>query len=514
MAVTGWNAGTAADVGVGFALLGLGLLGWRLRPAARTGGLVTAAGVAWLLGDVTTAATFLHRGPLVHAALGHPTGRPRSTAARIVVPLAYLVALVFPLGRSDAVSLALAAAVLGVATVDFARSGGLDRPARAVALAAAGAVAAAIAVGPVARLLGVDARVTVLAEYDVLVLVSAAVVVADLVRGRWAQDVATGLVLDLGAADGTPGLRARLARAVGDPGLVVGYWLADEQRYVGEDGRPVDPAPDDAERVATPVTAAGEPLAVLVHDRHVLADPALRADVAAAARFAVANARLQAEVRAKVAAVEASRRRLVTAADDERRRLEERLRQGAERRLAEVEALLAEAGPPLATWAPQLAAARRTVHELALGLHPPSLSSGDLAGALRRLAAGSAVPVTLELDNDPVPPHVATAAYFVCAEAITNIAKYAAATRVGIRSAVVEDALQVVVADDGRGGADPAGGTGLRGLADRAEALGGSLDLTSPPRGGTRLTLRLPLDGAAPAVPAQPARPVAVGAAR
>jgi signal transduction histidine kinase len=237
--------------------------------------------------------------------------------------------------------------------------------------------------------------------------------------------------------------------------------------------------------------------------------------VAAAARFAMVNARLQAEVRAKLVAVEASRRRLVTAADDERRQLEERLRHGVERRLAEVQARLAEAGPLLSPWASQVAAARRSVHELALGLHPPALSDGDLAGALRGLAVGSAVPVRLDLDDALVPSQVAMAAYFVCAEAITNVAKYAAATRLGIRTAVAQGALQVVVTDDGRGGADPARGTGLRGLIDRAEALGGALVVTSPPHGGTTVTLRLPLVDERPAVPVQSRRSAdVVGAVR
>ncbi len=488
-----WDSGTAADLAVGLVLVALGTVAWRLRPAGRAGGLVAAAGVCWLLGDLTSAATFLHRGPLVHAVLGHPTGRPRGTAARVVVPLAYLSAAVYPVGRSDVVTLALAGMVLAAAGLDFARSSGPDRRARAVALVAAAATAAALAVGPVSRLLAVGARTTVLGEYDALVLLAAGLLVGDLVRGRWAQDVATGLVLDLGSSAGTTGLRDRLARAIGDPDLVVGYRIGTDQQYVDEHGHRVELPTADAARAVTPIAQHGEPLAVLVHDRHVLADPALLADVAAAARFAVANARLQAEVRAQVTAVEASRRRLVTAADDERRQLEERLRLGAERRLGDAGHLLAGADDRLAGLAGDVASARHTLHELALGLHPPALSSGDLAGALRSLASRSPVPVTLDVTDAPAPPATAAAAYFVCAEAMTNIAKYSLARTARIRLGTDRTGMLLVIGDDGVGGADPARGTGLRGLADRAEALGGALTVASPPGGGTTLTLRLPV---------------------
>jgi hypothetical protein len=255
---------------------------------------------------------------------------------------------------------------------------------------AAAMVAAALWVGPASRLLDIGSRDTVLGIYELLVLGSAALLVADLLRGRWAEDTVTGLVIDLGDSAGTTGLRDRLSRAIGDPTLTVGYWLADEQRFVDESGRPVDVGdPDGAagadllagtggRRATTPVTVDGAPLAVLVHDSNVLADPGLLADVAAAARFAVANAALQAQVRAKVAGVEASRRRLVTAADEERCRLEERLRDGAGHHLDRVDALLRGADGPLAGLVADAARARASLHDLGLGLYPRSLAEGDL----------------------------------------------------------------------------------------------------------------------------------------
>jgi signal transduction histidine kinase len=505
-----WRVETALDVGVGLALVVLGAVSLRRRNGRSTGLLVVSTGVAWLLGDVLTAATFLHRGPLVHLVLAYPYGRPRSRFSRAVVAAAYVVAAVYPLSRSDPLTVGLAIAVAVAAVVEARRTTGPLRRARHRALIAAVLVSAALLLGPVTRLAGVDARTTVLAAYDMLVLAAVAVLVADLLRGRWAEDVVTGLVLDLGDVSGTAGLRDRLARAVGDPDLVVGYWVPEQQRYVDEDGRPVattdttgDTRTSRPVRVTTPITANGQPLAVLMHHPQVLADPALLGDVAAAARLAVGNARLQAQVRAQVAGIESSRRRLVTAADEERQSLGERLQHGPEHRLATVERLLADAPEPLTDLTPDVARARATVRELALGIHPAALAAGDLPGAIRALAAHSAITVDVSIAEPvAVPTTLAVAAYFSCAEALTNVVKYAGATAAAVRVTVDADALVLSVVDHGRGGADPAAGTGLRGLADRAEALSGSLTIDSPAGHGTTITLRLPL--AEPAPPADP----------
>jgi hypothetical protein len=500
--VTGGSTASLLDVAVGVTLVGLGALGWWRRPQSRTGILVVATGAAWLLGDVVALATFLHRGPLVHAAVGYPAGRLRSTIARAVVLVSYVVAASFLAARYDVVSVAVGAAVLMVAARAFATAAGPVRRARRVGLVAATMVAAAMWVGPAARLSDAGSRVTALGAYDVLVLGSAALLVVDLLRGRWTDDTITGLMIDLGDTAGTAGLRDRLSRAIGDPTLTVGYWLAGEKRYVDEAGRPVDVGDTGVDshraaagsgRVTTPVTVDGVPLAVLVHDRQVLADPGLLSDVAGAARFAVANAQLQAQVRARVAGVESSRRRLVTTADDERRRLEERLRDGAERHLDRVCTLLREARAPLAGLAPDAARARTTLHDLGLGLHPRSLTDGDLPTAVRELVDRSHLAVSLDVSEGRVPPGLATAAYFVCAEGLTNIAKYAGAAHVRVVVGLGGGLLELTVTDDGVGGADPATGSGLRGLADRAEALGGTLSVNSPAGGGTVLTLRLPM---------------------
>ena len=521
-----WSAETAFDVGVGLVLLVLGAVSWKRRPSSRTGLLVLATGVAWLLGDVLPAATFLHRGLLVYLVLTYPSGRPQSRFAWAIIVVTCVTSAIYPLARSDVVTVALAIAIVATAAFQAARPATTTlRLGRNRIFAAALAAAAALALGPATRVAGVDARTTVLACYAALVLAAVTLLVVDLLRGRWAEELVTGLVVDLGEAPGTTGLRDRLARAVGDPNLVIGYWVPEEQRYVDEDGRPVaevaatnDAAPGSVSRVITPIRTNGQPLAVLIHHPHVLVDAPVLADVAAAARLAVGNARLQAQVRAQVADVESSRRRLITAADEERRRLGERLQHGAGHRLATVERLLADAPEPLANMGSDVARAGATLRDLALGIHPAALAGGDLAGALSSLAERSVVPVELTTTGPAtVPPMLAAAAYFSCAEALTNVAKYSGAAAASIRLAVVRDTLSLWITDDGRGGADPATGTGLRGLADRAEALGGSLTIDSPPGRGTTITLRLPLAENAPrdslSLPAEPV-PVSLGIRR
>ena len=133
------------------------------------------------------------------------------------------------------------------------------------------------------------------------------------------------------------------------------------------------------------------------------------------------------------------------------------------------------------------------MRELARGLHPGVLSAQGLAAALPMLAARCPVPVELDAPPDRLPEHVEVALYYVVSEALANIAKYARASRVAVHVARVGAGVEVSIADDGVGGADAARGTGLRGLADRVEALGGVLVVSSPPGEGTRLLAVVPL---------------------
>jgi signal transduction histidine kinase len=485
--------GAALDLAVGFLLIGLGLVAWQRRGSSAVGPLLAASGFAWFLGNLAAWALYLHRGPLVHLVVSYPSGRPRSRLERAVVAAGYVYAVASPLARNDAATILLALAVCATALRRYLVASGPERRARAAALGAAAMVALALTLGAAGRLAGVDADQQVLWAYEAVIGLVAVWLVADLLWGRWAQAAITGLVVDLGELGDAGTLRDRLARALGDPSLIVGYWLPDESRYVDEAGRPVELPIAGGERAVTAIEQDGEPVAALVHDASVLGDPRLVADVAAAARLAVANVRLQAEVRSRVAEVAASRRRIVQTADTQRRRLERRLRRGAEQRLARVAELLSNSGPPLAEVAVGLEAARAELREFARGVHPAALVEGGLAAAVTELAERSPVPIQVTAPSERLPAAVEAAAYFLCSEALTNIAKYAQASQASVRLETGDGVLTVEVADDGAGGADPAGGSGLRGLVDRVEALGGRLRLDSPPGRGTCLTAELPL---------------------
>jgi signal transduction histidine kinase len=251
----------------------------------------------------------------------------------------------------------------------------------------------------------------------------------------------------------------------------------------------------------TVVRDGGEPVAALVHDAGVLADRELVESIAAAARLAVSNALLQAGIRSQVEELDASRRRVVEAADGERRRLEHQLREGAERRLAELEAILGEAqhhandGPAemLATAQARLAQARSDLREFARGVHPRVLSEDGLPAALRELADRTSVPTEVSVAEVRFPAPVEVAAYFVCSEALANVAKYAAASSAAIDVTRRGGSVVVSVRDDGCGGVRIGAGSGLRGLVDRVEALGGRLTVTSAPGEGTQLIAEVPI---------------------
>jgi signal transduction histidine kinase len=495
----GLAATSAADLLAGWALLGCGLVAWDRRSESRVGLLMVATGVAWFLGSLVPAALYLHRGPLVHLLLAYPSGRLSRRRDRVVVAAAYVDGAIEPLADSPVVTLALCAAIAVAALDGYLREAGPRRRMRAVPAAGATAIALVLGLGAVARLAGWDAQPATLLMYEIAVAGIAAALLADLLHGRWSAGAVTDLVVDLGDLERVT-LRDRLARAIGDPSLQLGYWLVDERRYVDEAGRPLALPARGSGRAVMPVESGGEPVAVLVHDPAVLDDPALAEGVAAATRIAVANVRLRAQVGARVEQLAASRRRIVEAADAERRRLRDDLHRGAEGRLdavaAHVEAL--EVREPRARELmnqveQQLGAARSELDELARGIHPPALTAGGLASALPELASRAPVPVELRVDAGRSPAAVEAAAFFVCAEALANVAKYAQASHVSVHVAESDARLAVAIADDGVGGADPDRGSGLRGLADRVEALGGSLRVESPRGAGTRLVAEIPV---------------------
>jgi signal transduction histidine kinase len=201
----------------------------------------------------------------------------------------------------------------------------------------------------------------------------------------------------------------------------------------------------------------------------------------------------------------ASRARIVQAGDEERRRLERNLHDGAQQRLVSLALMLRLAArrhpddDDLARAGEELAHALQELRELARGIHPAVLTERGLEPALRALADRAPVPVELSYaPTDRLPGPVEAAAYYVVSEALTNVAKYADASVVRVRVDRSDGAALIEVADDGAGGADPSGGSGLRGLADRVEALGGRLTVESPVGEGTTLRAALPISGKPP----------------
>ena len=324
---------------------------------------------------------------------------------------------------------------------------------------------------------------------------------AGLLRARLARSNIGELLVDLREPSAPGALREALARALGDPTLELAYWVPEYEAYAGADGEPFA-LPDDG-RVTTYVERGGAPVAVIVHDASLRDEPELVGAVAAAAGIALENEGLQADLRARLSDLRASRARIVEAGDSARRKLERDLHDGAQQRLVSLSVVLRLVAGRIPSDSPEaelLATARTELNEslaelrnLARGIHPAVLSDHGLEVALESLAARTHVRVThaVELERRPPAP-VEVAAYYLIAEGLTNVAKYAHAGSAEVHVTREHGALVVEVSDDGVGGADPGHGSGLRGLADRVEALDGRLRVWSPPGGGTRLRAEIP----------------------
>lgn len=537
-----------AHVAIGVAWIAAGLVAvWR-RPANRIGMLMAAVGFLWFLPNLdwwhAPAAYIVVRffGDLylavaVHLVLAFPSGRLASRVERAVVVAAYADSLVVanlgePFrnprleGCSDCpnnpmlvhaskplaeypdlvgtiVGAVLAAAVVALLLLRWRRS---TAPARRVlapvlwsgALVAALQVALAIQPDPDAGTpLGVVAGIAFNA-FPLAFL--AGLVSTRLHRGAIAQ-----LVIELGAAPSPSEVRAPLSRALGDPSLDVVFAVPTEDRYIGPHGETVGLLTTDPTRAVSVLEHAGRPVAALIHDMSLREDPTFLDAVGAATVLTLENARLQAELHAQLAEVRASRARILAAGDEERRRIERDLHDGAQQRLlatrlalqlvrdhaapqgdAEIETLLREADG-------EVQGALEEIRALARGLHPAILSEDGLAAALAALTRRSPIPV--EITSVPagrLPGEIERAAYFLAAEGIANAAKHAGASRVRVGVQRSDRQAVVLVDDDGVGGAQLTSGGGLNGLRDRIEALGGSFVLSSERGAGTELRAEIP----------------------
>jgi signal transduction histidine kinase len=324
-----------------------------------------------------------------------------------------------------------------------------------------------------------------------------------LLRSQLARGHVASLVRELERTE-PMGVEASIQRALHDRSLRVAFWVPERGAYVDAAGAPYALPSAGSRRAVTELEQKGEPIAALVYDPALRDDPELVESVCAAARLALGNARLHAELRAQLVKVRESRARIVAAGDAERLRIERDLHDGAQQRLVSValdlrvaQRRLAEAGPEIAKVlgdaVENLQAAIEELRELARGVYPPILTEEGLAAALRSLGDRAPLPVSVDAGADRgLSPEIASAAYFVACEALTNAVKHASPSRVTISAAQENGSLVLAIEDDGLGGADARKGTGLRGLADRVESYGGRLRIETRPGDGTRIIAELP----------------------
>jgi signal transduction histidine kinase len=513
----GHNGGiglAAADLAIGLAFLASGVLVGHRQRRGRVALLLLATGFAWFLGTlagsdvgvlstVGSAMLYAHRGPFVQLVLAYPTGRLRSRLDGVVVCAAYVDGLVVPLAQDDAATIALVAAVVAAGALGLRGGPAELRRARALATAAFSLVGAPLVWISVSGLAQAKplSDTTLLLAYEAVLLASVIGLTVWLLGERFESGAVADFVVELGTNRRSGAVRDALAQALGDPTLEIGYPVAGS--YVDEAGEPMTLPSSGDERTATSIECDGEPVAVLVHDAALASDLALTGAVAVAARLTASNVRLQVELRVQVRELAASRRRIVEAGDVQRSRLERRLDQAAELHLAEMRVALAramqaaqpEVADALATVGQELDQVVIEIRELARGIHPHTLHESGLAAALSELATAAPLRVSVAAPSERFTPAVETAAYFVCAEALANVAKYAQAEAATIGVRRENGRLVVRVSDEGVGGVDATRGSGLRGLGDRVEALGGRLAVSSPASGGTSVVAEFPVDG-------------------
>ncbi|UGS34167.1 sensor histidine kinase [Capillimicrobium parvum] len=297
-------------------------------------------------------------------------------------------------------------------------------------------------------------------------------------------------------------VREMLAESLGDQSVSIAYWLPDRGRFVDEGGRSVTLPEPGTGRAWTAVDRDGRRVAAIIHDAALDTGPELVDAAAAASSMAIDNERLKADLRARLEELRVSRLRIVEAADAARRRLERDLHDGAQQQLVglslQLRVMRSRVDDPgllteIDTLSQQLSVAMAELRELARGIHPTILTERGLGPAIAALCDRSPVATECHVAIDErLTDQVESTAYFVVAEALTNIAKYSGATLGAVDIHREGGELVVDVTDDGKGGAELEGGTGLRGLEDRLSAIDGTLSVSSPPGEGTHLQARMP----------------------
>ena len=406
-------------------------------------------------------------------------------------------------GLQFLVGAALVASVIALLVVRWLRASTAQRRAVAPVLVAGCATLAALTWTIVEALFGSPFGAFPANVYLTLMATVPVAVLFVLLQRRLARGMIAGLVVELGGPSATVDLREALARALGDPSLQLAFWFAPEKHYVDGDGTPVKLPDQDSGRSSTFVARDGQPIAVLLHDPALEHNAELVQSVCAAASLTLENERLQAELRARLLELQASRARLVQATDAERRRIERDLHDGTQQRLVSIAMSLglletklpdqAKAQPLVRETREALALALAELRELTHGINPPLLTERGLPAALDELCRRAAIPTRLDVTiGHRLAEEIETAAYFMVSEALTNAAKHSHSSEIRVFASYRGQQLTIEIGDDGIGSATPTGGSGLRGLADRIEALGGRFTISSPPGRGTTLRAEIP----------------------
>ena len=530
----------ATLVVVGAALLVSGVLGWLLRPASRVGPLLCASALLWLVPylqdseiDFVASCAYIARdlwlAVLVHVALTYPDGHT-TRWTRVLLALVYLRVLVPNLATALFVTLPAPLQDRNFFTVGSAPE--LVADVRLVSSRYAGWVVGAAVAGtlvwriahasrasraglvPLAVASGLTLVYITFQNFSCGALagwqqggdaVAHAIIplafLLALTGGRRAHGRLGGLLTDLGGRPDSTVLREAIARALRDPTVEIAYRVGADGAWVSPGGTPTELPLDVPDRAVSYIERDGERVAAIVHDAALEHEPERLEPVRRAVRLLLDNERLTAEVRQQLEEIRASRRRIIEEGDRARRAVERDLHDGAQQRLVglAMNLRLAQRADPstallLEEFAAELEAAIAELRELARGIHPSIVTESGLAVALAALARRTPLPVSVEVDlptryDDTIEATV----YYVAAEALTNVTRYSDASAVAVTVFEAGDAVQLEVRDDGVGGARIGAGSGLTGLRDRVEALGGVLAVESPPGGGTRVLARLPL---------------------
>ena len=452
--------------------------------------LMALVGTAWLVGSVAPGLSLLHQAALLVALTAFPAGSLR----RWPVPVSAVAALTIALGIWPQIGVAAVFAVFAAA-LGVHRS--RDPVTRIFPTVALSAVAVAMSLAWVAvsdRSANVSLQSLLVAYLGLQLVIAAAFPLVTRALARRRRRLADSALAAGPQRAGLAGLADVLQQTLADPDLGIHVWRPALGSYVDLNGNQVN-APAAGRRWLE-VTERGDRLGAVEYRTSELTDPPTQAAVAAAVRLVTRNEQLQNQQQRELAELEASRVRLLRAADRARQRIAVQLRGDVERpltaALATVGDLRTDTVDPKAAAALEVAhaemtAAQSDISAIVSGVPFVELGDGALRLALDRLAEVCSVPVHLDISGDVAADReVETALFYVCSEALTNVVKHAEASAVRVTLEQRPSALVLAVVDDGVGGADPSG-AGLRGLSDRLASVGGRLQVRSTPGAGTRI---------------------------